>query len=81
MKEKMNKIIENLNINEIWLEDDDKLYELYIFINDKVISNKTINNQNTETNSDFIGINLDEDNEKDDFIEKDIIVISKMIMI
>ena len=74
MKEKMNKIIENLNINEIWLEDNDKLYEFYIFINEKVISNKIINNQNTETNSDFIGINLDEDNEKDDFIEKDIIV-------
>ena len=74
-KTNLNSIIETLNINKVWIESNDELFELYNFIKDKVINNKIINNQNNINNSDFIGMNLDEDNEKDDgYIEKDIIV-------
>ena len=74
-KTNLNSIIKNLNISKVWIETDDELFELYNFIKDKVINNKIINNQNNINNSDFIGMNLDEDNEKDDgYIEKDIIV-------
>ena len=74
-KTNLNSLIETLNINKIWIETDDELFELYNFIKEKVINNKIINNQNNINNSDFFGINLDEDNEKDDgYIEKDIIV-------
>jgi hypothetical protein len=74
-KEKLNLIIEKLNINNVWIENEDELFELYNFIKEKVINNKIMNNRDNINNSDFIGINLDEDNEKDDgFVEKDIIV-------
>ena len=71
----LSSIIEALNINTIWIENDDELFELYTFIKEQVVNNKVINYKNNINNSDFIGINLDEDNEKDDgYIEKDIIV-------
>ena len=74
-KEKLNLIIEKLNINNVWIENEDELFELYNFIKEKVINNKIMNNRDNINNSDFIGMNLDEDNEKDDgFVEKDIIV-------
>ena len=75
-KIKLNPTIETSNINNIWIENDDELYRLYNFINEQVINNKIINIQsNNNNNSEFIGINPDDENEKDDgFIEKDIIV-------
>ena len=74
-KEKLNSLIETLNINKVWIDTEEELFELYNFIREKVINNKLINNQCNINNSDFIGINLDDENEKDDgFIEKDIIV-------
>ena len=74
-KKNFNSIIETLNINNVWIGNDDEIFELYNFIKEKVIINKIINNQNNLNNSEFIGINIDEDNEKDDgYIEKDIIV-------
>ena len=74
-KTKLNSLIDSLNINNIWIETDDDLFDFYNFIQEKVINNKIIDNKNIMNNSDFIGINLDEDNEKDDgYIEKDIIV-------
>ena len=72
---KLNSLIDSLNINNVWIEKDDELFDLYNFIQEKVINNKILDSRNIMNNSDFIGINLDEDNEKDDgYIEKDIIV-------
>ena len=72
---KLNSLIDSLNINNVWIEKDDELFDLYKFIQEKVINNKILDSRNIMNNSDFIGINLDEDNEKDDgYIEKDIIV-------
>ena len=74
-KPKLNSLIDSLNINNVWIEKDDELFDLYNFIQEKVINNKILDSRNIMNNSDFIGINLDEDNEKDDgYIEKDIIV-------
>jgi len=74
-KTKLNSLIETININKVWIDNEEELFELYNFIKEKVINNKLINNQSNINNSDFIGINLDEENEKDDgYIEKDIIV-------
>ena len=74
-KPKLNSLIDSLNINNVWIEKEEELFDLYNFIQEKLINNKIIENKNIMNNSDFIGINLDEDNEKDDgYIEKDIIV-------
>ena len=74
-KPKLNSLIDSLNINNVWIEKDNELFDLYNFIQEKLINNKIIENKIIMNNSDFIGINLDEDNEKDDgYIEKDIIV-------
>ena len=74
-RERFEPIIKSLNINYVWMDNNDDLIDLYNFIKEKIINNRTISNENNTNNSDLIGINLDEDNEKDDgFVEKDIIV-------
>ena len=75
IRENFKSIIENLNINYVWMDNNDDLIDLFNFIKERIISIKNINNDNEENNSGLIGINLDEDNEKDDgYVEKDIIV-------
>ena len=62
----LSSIIETLNINKIWIDNDDELFDLYNFIKEQVVNNKVMDYKNNINTSDFIGINLDDDNEKDD---------------
>ena len=71
----LDNIIKSLNINYVWMDNNDDLINLFNFIKEKVINNKNIIIENNSNNSDIMGINIDDDNEKDDgYIEKDIIV-------
>ena len=75
IRENLEPVIKSLKINYVWMDNNDDLIDLYTFIKEKIINNKSTNNENNTNNSDLIGINLDEDNEKDDgYVEKDIIV-------
>ena len=75
IRENLEPIIKSLNINYVWMDNYDDLIDLFNFIKEKIISNNSINIENNVNNSGLIGINLDDDNEKDDgFVEKDIIV-------
>ena len=75
IRENLEPIIKSLNINYVWMDNNDDLIDLFNFIKEKIINNKNINNDNNTNNSDLVGINLDDDNERDDgYVEKDIIV-------
>ena len=74
-RDNFNKIIKSLNINYVWMDNIDDLIDLFNFIKEKIINNRNISNDTNTNNSELIGINLDDDNEKDEgYIEKDIIV-------
>ena len=75
LRENLEQIIKELNINYVWMDNNDDLIDLFNFIKEKIINTKNISNENNANNSDLVGINLDDDNEKDDgYVEKDIIV-------
>ena len=75
IRDNLEPSIKSLNINYVWMDNNDDLIDLFNFIKEKIINNKNINIENNMNNSGLIGINLDEDNEKDDgYVEKDIIV-------
>ena len=75
MRKNLEENIKSLNINYVWMDNNDDLIDLFNFIKEKISNNKIMNNENNSNNSDLIGFNLDDDYEKDDgYVEKDIIV-------
>ena len=75
IRKSLEESIKSLNINYVWMDNNDDLIDLFNFIKEKIINNKIMNIENNSNNSDLIGINLDDDYDKDDgYVEKDIIV-------
>ena len=75
LRESFEPIIQSLNINYVWMDNNDDLIDLFNFIKEKIINSRNMGNENTANNTILGGINLDDDKEKDDeFVEKDIIV-------
>ena len=75
IRKNLEENIKSLNINYVWMDNNDDLIDLFNFIKEKICNNKINNIENNSNNSDLIGFNLDDDYEKDDgYVEKDIIV-------